>query len=365
MILKRNLIYFIPILFISCKQPGFIYPQQKDIVETVYASGKIIAEKEYNVYALNGGTIIKKLVKDGDTVVKGQMLYIIKTDVPAAKLDAAQTTYNNAQNNLSSQSRIINDLKLSMKNAALNFTNDSLQYHRLKNLFDQDVGTKSNLDNAYTNYQVSANQKKSATEKYYATLNDLKVNLSTAKSQLVNATNDMSNNFIRSESNGTVYQTLKETGEAVKINEPVAFIGPSKQRVIRLAVDQQDIDQIKTGQLVLLKTDVTGNKVYRATISQIYPLMNETDQTFRVDAVFEGGSDQPYIHSSVEANIIIKTSKRAMVIPRVALLAGDSVLIKRNDKTQTVAVKTGILSLDDAEIIAGLKVDDKVLIKSQ
>src|SRR5260221_13447996 len=105
------------IVVASCKHETNIHPQRKNIVETVYASGKIIAENEYNLYALSNGTVIKKLVKEGDTVKKGQVIYIINNDAPAAKLDAARSNFENAQSNISEQSRILKDLKLTMQNA--------------------------------------------------------------------------------------------------------------------------------------------------------------------------------------------------------------------------------------------------------
>ena len=65
-------------MIIACSQQSIIHPQRKDIVETVYASGKIISNNEYNVYALSSGTVIKKLIKEGDSVTKNEILYVIK-----------------------------------------------------------------------------------------------------------------------------------------------------------------------------------------------------------------------------------------------------------------------------------------------
>src|SRR5205807_10133495 len=123
----------------SCKNGNSIHPQRKDIIETVYASGKIMADSEYTVYALNAGTVIKKLVKEGDIVNKNQVLYIINNTAPKARLDAANVAYNNARQNLSSNSRVLSDLKIAMQNADIKFSNDSLQYTRLKNLWAQNI----------------------------------------------------------------------------------------------------------------------------------------------------------------------------------------------------------------------------------
>ncbi|MBS1596973.1 MAG: HlyD family efflux transporter periplasmic adaptor subunit [Bacteroidetes bacterium] len=359
----NKLLALVFIMFLaSCKHETTIHPERKNIVETVYASGKITAENEYSLFALSNGTVVKKLVKEGDTVKKGQVIYIINNDAPAAKLDAARSNFENAQSNISDQSRVLKDLKLSMQSAETRYENDSLQYIRLKKLLDQGIGTQNNLDNARATALISENQKKSAEEKYYSTLNDLHVNYQNAKSQLTGAKTDLDNYFIRAEENGLVFQTMKEQGEAVKLNEAVALLGETKSRLIRLAVDQQDISRLKIGQEVLLKTDVTGSTIYKASISKIYPTMNETDQTFRVDAVFLDNTDQHYIHSSVEANIIIQKKNNVLVVPRQALVSDDSVQVKESGKIKTVAVKTGIHTLNDVEIIEGLNESSSIVL---
>jgi len=355
------------LLFIlsGCDRTTVIHPERKNIVETVYASGKIISENEYSVFALSNGTVKEKLVKDGDTVSKGKVLYEINNESSSARLEAATANFELARLNLSPQSRILNDLKIGMQNAAIKFSNDSLNYSRMKNLLAQNATSKVNVDNAYANYTISLNQKKSAEEKYYSTMNELKLAFENAKSQLAAAQSELDNYFIKSESGGTVFQTLKEKGEAVHAGEVIALLGSTSQRIIKLSVDQQDIDKIKTGQEVLLKSDVTGNTIYHAAVSQIYPMMNELDQTYRVDALFNDSVPQRFIHSSVEANIIIQQKNNALIIPYKAISTGDSVKIKDGTKTKYIVVKTGIRTMEDIEIVSGLDESSEVIIPSQ
>jgi multidrug efflux pump subunit AcrA (membrane-fusion protein) len=347
--------------FSGCKNEGKHYPRRKDIMETVYASGKILADSEYMVYALNPGTVTEKLVKEGDQVKQGSALYLIRNTGPAARSAAADDIFRNAQENLSSNSRVLNDLKITMRNADLRYRNDSLLYSRYRNLWAQDIGTKVNLDNAQTQCQISNNDRNAAREKYFAAVNDLRVTLKSAQSQAISARADLANYTIRAESSGMVYQTLKENGEAVKTNEAVALMGKPGSRIIRLEVDQQDVDKIRTGQTVLLKTDVSGEQVFKAAITRIYPVMNEADQTFRVDAVFTGAVSQSFIHSSVEANIVIRYKRNCLVLPNTVLLAGDSLIIKQNGRKTTIAVKTGIHTMDEVEILSGINLQSEVI----
>jgi HlyD family secretion protein len=89
--------------------------------------------------------------------------------------------------------------------------------------------------------------------------------------------------------------------------------------------------------------------------------MNIADQTFRVDAEFTSTASNSYIHSSVEANIVIQKKSNALVVPRQALLSGDSIMIISSGDKKTVPVKTGILTLDDAEILSGIDEQTEVV----
>ncbi|MCQ6958702.1 HlyD family efflux transporter periplasmic adaptor subunit [Mucilaginibacter sp. JC4] len=291
--------------------------------------------------------------EEGDSVHRGQVLYILRHTAPAAKMEAAASVLLNARENISVRSRILNDLKIAQENADLKFRNDSSLYNRYKNLWAQNIGTKVNLDNAQTQYELSYNQMKSAREKYLSTLNDLQLSMKNAESTAAGSKADLENYFIRAESRGTVYQLFKEKGEAVKMNEPVALLGRSGARLVRLAVDQEDIRQISAGQQVLLKTDASGEHIFQARISRIYPVMNEADQTFRVDAVFDSQNGPAYLHSSVEANIIVARKTNCLTIPLAMLMAGDSIRVRENGRVLIRAIKTGIRTTNDVEVISG------------
>lgn len=338
----------------ACKQHPSTRPQRKNIVETVYASGTINPENEYTIYSLVSGTIVRKLVQDGDSVSKGQVIYIVRNEAQSARYDAAKQAFETAQLNSSETSPIIADLRLTMLNTESKFRTDSLQYNRSKRLLDSGAITQSQFDDMSTLYTLSLNAKRSAEQRYRSTVRDLAVAAANAKSQLAAAESDLENFSIKSDADGAVFQTMKELGEAVRVSEPVAILGERNKRTIRLAVDQQDVDRVEVGAQVLLKSDITGASIYEGKVVKVYPVMNVADQTFRVDAEFTGTIPTSFVHSSVEANIVIQKKPNALVIPRSLLLPGDSVLVVSDGKNKTVKVTTGILTLDDAEILSGL-----------
>ncbi len=358
------LIIIVVLFNASCKHEKTIHPVFKNIVETVYASGFVLPESEYKVFALSNGIITEKKVRDGDSIAAGGIVYVVNNESQSAVLAAAQTAYNNAAVNLSNSSPLLNDLRLIIQNAATKLVNDSLNFIRYANLLKEDAVSKTTYDNAKLAYTISLNQKKSADERIIAAKNDLQLALTTAQSQLTAAKEGLNNYYIKSDSSGTVFQTFKEKGEAVRAGELMALLGKKRKRIIRLSVDQQDIDKIQIGQVALLKIDVTTDKIYTAHISMIYPVMNEGDQTFRVDAMLPDSVAMPYIHSSVEANIIIQKKEHILIIPRSVLIGEDSVRIKTASEKKSVQIKTGIMTLDDVEILSGIDENTEIVCTS-
>src|SRR5207245_6005103 len=108
---RNAIVSIVLVCSLGCNKAPVTYPQRKDIIETVYASGKIVSGNEYKVSSLISGTIVKKLVKDGDTILKGQLLYIISHDAAKERFNAALKNYHVVSTNLSEQSPLLNDLK--------------------------------------------------------------------------------------------------------------------------------------------------------------------------------------------------------------------------------------------------------------
>jgi len=364
----RNLFFILATSFLafSCNKQEVVNPRKvSSIVESVYASGTIIPKNEHALFSLVNGVVLKKYVKDGDVVKKGQILYEISNGAPEARLNSARKAYEKSTADLGENSSVLTDVKAALENAQSKFSLDSSLYFKYKKMIAVDAVSQLQLDQAKVQYDMSLNAVKAAKQKYIAAKRDLNVSLSNAQSQLASAENDLNNFIIKSDVDGVVFKTFKEEGETVRMNENLAMLGNESGRIIKMQVDQGDIEKLKIGQQVLFKTDVSGNKIYEAKLSRIYPFMNENDQTFRVDAELPDSLTMNFVHITVESNIIIQEKKNTLVIPRKLLLKGDSVNVLENGTTKTIAVKTGILTLDDAEIILGLNEQSELVVPQE
>ncbi|MCW5906445.1 MAG: HlyD family efflux transporter periplasmic adaptor subunit [Chitinophagales bacterium] len=339
-----------------------VKPERKAITEAVYASGFLMPKNEYKVFALSDGYIVAKNKEGGDEVKRGEEIYRVQNDAVAAKLGASSSALELARLNASENSPVLLDLKSKIKSAEAKFKNDSLNYVRYKNMFDAQAVTKAQYDQAALAYEVSQNDLKSALENFKRTKDQLQVELKNAESMVAASNLDYGNYSIRSVMDGMVYDTYKDAGEAVRRTELVAIVGEKGAKILQLSVDQQDIDKVKLGQEVVVKLDVTGSKIYKAKVTKIYPAMNQQDQSFKVEAEFTENYEMNFVHTSVEANIIIAQKDNALIIPKNLIQAGDEVEVKGMGLNKKVKITRGLENLEFVEITKGVSDSDEIVI---
>lgn len=347
------------LLLSACKQNQVVKPTHKSLIEAVYASGFVVPKNEYKLYAISDGYIVKKLKEDGDEVKAGEALYQIQNESQSARFEAAENAYRIALQNLQSSSPVLQELQTAIENALLKYRNDSIAFVRVSNMFEHGAVTRNEFDKAQLALNVSKNEWLSTQERMRKTKDQLTIELKNAQSNLQSSGNDLNNYTLRSIIDGLVYETYKEQGELVRRNDMVALIGDKNEKIIQLAVDQQDIEKVKVGQKVLVKMDISGNKIYEARVEKVYPAMNQNEQSFRVDAIFEKGFEVNFIKTSVEANIVVSQRESTIVIPRKALIGENKVRLKNG---QEVEVKTGIGNLEEVEILSGISDNDELQI---
>lgn len=352
----KHICYFLIVFgFFSCgNKEKVIKAEKKLLIEAVYASGNIAPKNEYKVYALADGTIQQRLVNEGDEVKRNQMLFRIESDIQNAKLESARTNFSIAQQNLGQNSPILNEASIALQNATMKFEQDSVNYIRYKNVFESNAMTASEFDKVKLAYQISRNDLHAKKETYRKIRNQVLAEYQNAESQYKINTKDESNYLIGSQIDGIVYKIFPEQGEFVRRSEVLAILGNKKDFYLKLNVDETDIAKIKVGQEVLIKIDIFKEQIFKAKISKIYPQINGTEQSFRVDAEFEGQTPITLSGLSVEANIIIQRKESVWAIPKKILVGQDSVWVKRNGKTEKIKIQKGIENYDFVEIMGNV-----------
>lgn len=360
--LKQNSwILFLGIVWACQGKQETIQPQKKELIEAVYASGNTMPKNSYEVYATADGVLLEKLVQDGDIVEINQALFIIENDQQNIQQGNAQTNYQIARENYTNNSPIIREIEVSIETLRRKVSNDSLNFIRYRNLVSKGISTQADFEQAELKYETSKNELQLQKERLAKTKNQLYLELKNAESQYQLQSDRIGDYVIESLIEGKVYEVYKEVGELVRRNEPLALLGSPNAVHIELIVDELDIKRVKVGQEVLLQIDALGDETFEAKVSKIYPLLNPQNQSFRVDAQFLKAPKENFTGLTVEANIIIRKKKDALVIPKNYLLEGDSVWIQQGNDKQKIKVVKGIETLEEVEILQGLKISDLIV----
>lgn len=355
----RQLLIFVlfNFLILSCKEDvKSIKPTKGPITESVYASGFIKSKNQYKVISAVSGIVSDIFVNEGDIVKKGQPLFKIKNSTIGLNIEQAKISKE--LNEYSSNLLKVLDLENSIENARLKMLNDSVFLNRQKRLWDQDVGSKVELENRLLAYENSKNLFESAKIK----LEDLKRQLEIAERQANNnlrISETLASDFvIRSMIDGRVFSVLTEKGEFASAQTALAIIGDARHFLIELLVDEYDIAKLNTGQKVFLRMDSYKNEVFEAEINRIIPIMNEKSKSFKVEAFFTKSPSVLFPNMTVEANILIRTKENVLILPRNYLSENDEVFLKNGNK---VKVKTGLKDYQKVEILNGITDEDEII----
>lgn len=354
--MKKPLLFIGTFFLLSCgKKAETTKPIVAPISESIYASGLVKSQNQYQAFATVNGIIQDILLQEGDTVKKGMAILTIVNDAQRLSKENAELAANFADLNVNQGK--LNDAQQNIELAQRKLKNDSSLLARQQILWQQNIGSKVELEQRELAFQNSKSALYSARVKFEDLKRQLVLNAAQSQKTLQISSRLASDFTLRSDMNGIVYQLPKKKGELVTAQTPLAIIGDAEHFVLEMQVDEYDILKVEKGLKVLVTMDSYKGKVFDAVVTKIDPLMNERSKTFLVEATFSEAPKRLYPNVSFEANIILQTKEKALLIPRTYVINDSFVLKENGDK---VAVKTGLKDYKMIEIISGIGAEDEL-----
>jgi HlyD family secretion protein len=336
-----------------------------NVSNTITATGTLEAIRTISVGTQVSGVIDKIYVDYNSQVKAGDLL---------AELDkrTLTTSLENAQANL--------------ENAEAEVTYQTANYNRIKALFDKNLVSQNDYDQAIYNYTKAKATLKTAKLEY----NRSKINLNYAS--------------IHSPIDGIVLERAVDEGQTVaaSFNTPTLFsiANDLTQMQVEASIDEADIGKVKDGQRVTFTVDAFPEMKFDGQIVQIrlQPVIKSNVVTYTV--VVKANNPDMKLKPGMTASItvFVEEAKNVLMVSSKALhftpdqtmleeyLAGknkntgemvkinqDNVIlkpdssakmvwIKRGDQILPVQVKVGIDDDLNAQIIEGLKDSDEVVV---
>lgn len=351
-----TLTFGITVILSACSEKvATTSPTESAITESIYASGIIKSKNQYSVFAKVNGIVEHVYVESGDFVIKGSPILSIYNETQRLTNQNANLTADFY--NFNSNVKQLNELKNKIEIAKLKMASDSVSFERQKKLKASNAGTDVEYDASQLAFQASSSNYQSAITNYEEYKRQLTFNSSQAQRNAQISGLAEKDFTVYSEIDGRVYTINKEKGEMINIQSELAVIGDSKLFILEMQVDERDILNIKLGQRVIVTMDSYGHQTFEAKITKIYPFMDTKSKTFKLEAEFLEQPETLYPNMNFEANIVINTKAKTLLIPRNCLV-NDSFVI--NEKGDTIPVVTGLKNYQQVEILSGLTLTDKI-----
>jgi HlyD family secretion protein len=352
----NKLVFISSLILVSCgKKAETINPIIAPISESIYASGLVKSQNQYQAFPSVNGIIQDVLLQEGDTVQKGMAILTIVNDAQRLSKENAELAANFADINVNQGK--LNEAQQNIELAQRKWKNDSSLLARQQLLWQQNIGSKIELEQRELAFQNAQSAIYSARIKQEDLRRQLVLNAAQSQKTLQISSRLASDFTLRSNIDGIVYQLPKKKGEWVNTQTPLAIIGDANHFVLEMQVDEYDILKVEKGLKVLVTMDSYKGKVFDAVVTKIDPLMNERSKTFLVEATFGKAPKRLYPNVSFEANILLQTKEKALLIPRTFVINDSFVLKENGDK---VAVKTGLKDYKMIEILSGISVKDEL-----
>ena len=327
------------------------------LTQSVYVSVTVQPDSLYEVFSSVNGILACNLVSEGEKVKKAAPLLQIINNTLKLNTENVRLSYELAQKNYSGNTAVLLSIEDEIKAAQLKLYNDSINFFRQKNLWEQRIGSKAQFDSKQLSYELSRNNIGSIKTKYNRTKNELETQLNQASNSYKNLIITAQDYTVTSKINGKVYALYKNPGEIVSPQQPLALLGSKDTFVIELLVDEVDIVTIFEEQKVVVTLDAYPNEIFLAQVTRIYPNKDERSQTFKVEATFTDPPKTLYPGLSGEGNIIIAVKENGLTIPR------DFLFDKNKVKTEAgiIEVTTGLQTEDQIEIRSGISTKTRLL----
>ena len=281
----------------------------KDVPQSDVYTANVEAYAKNNIAPQSPSRIQKIYVEVGDFVRAGQIV---------AKMDEVS----------------LNQSKLSM-------ANDSLEYSRIKKLYEQGGVSKSDFDAMELKYNVTRSQYQNLLE----------------------------NTILRSPVSGVITARNYDQGDMYG-GSPIYVVEQITPVKLYVGISEMDYTRVKKNDTVTLTADALPGKTFTGRIARIYPTIDAATHTFTAE-VNVANSDRllrPGMYARVTVNF---GSNHSIVVPDDCVVKQQgsgvrSVFVLQNDNTvKEVVVTLGRHFGTEYEILSGIAEGDKVVVKGQ
>jgi len=237
--------------------------ETRKVTETVTASGKIQPETEVKLSSEVSGEVVELLVKEGDVVKKGQLLFKVRPDILKSGYDRASASYN-------SQRASVGSAEQQLKQSQGTFANEEGIYKRNVELFKKKVISVAEFDAAKAAYSTAKTSLEGAKQSLIAA----KFNLAQSGANVQEASANLAKATTYAPVDGVISKLSVELGD--RILGTAQFAGTEIMRIsnlnsmeVNVDVNENDINRVNVGDSAAIEVDAFADKKFKGVVTEI------------------------------------------------------------------------------------------------
>ena len=302
--------------------------ERGDLAATIELLGTVINDRTVTITALLDGRLTAIEAREGDAVEAGEALATLDVREATTRLAKAKAELELARRRLASAER---------------------EDERLRGLSRNGATTRQTVDDTAD------------------ALDDARLSLAVAEFDVVLMRLALDDAVIGAPFAGTVIEQSAETGQWVEAGTPLFRLVASDGTVIEAEVDAGDSARVALGLPVTLSSDAWPERTWRSAVSWIAPdVRGETTNRFAVRLPL--GADAPPLKLGQRVDLALEIER----VEGVATLPLDALVehapgryhafVLEAGRARRVDVEVGLVTIDAAEIVAGVADDALVLV---
>jgi multidrug efflux pump subunit AcrA (membrane-fusion protein) len=329
----------------------------RDMQRSVEAVGTLDPNEEVTVSSLVEGTVEKLFVDLGDTVRTGQVIAELDTRELELAMHQQQAALQQelARLGIADANASVDEATTSqVRQAVATFEEAKLRLDRTKQLVDQGVLSKQQLDEQQARYDVAEAAVRSARE----TVRNIRATIAARKASLTLAEKKLADAKVTAPISGFIKDRLVSQGQFLKSNSPVVNIVQNSPLKLRVDVPESAVAFVRAGRPVQFHVDAFPERTFEGRISRISPSVDQQSRTLKIEAIVNNpdGTLKPGFF----ARATIQTDRKdtVLVVPAAALFnfSGlEKLFVIENGKVAERIVRSGTRLDGQIEIIEGVK----------
>jgi RND family efflux transporter MFP subunit len=321
-----------------------ITASSQNISEQIKSFGNIRAQEIVQVTPQVSNRVTKIYADLGDTVEQGEVL---------AKI--YDTTYRDQFQQAKSQ----------LEQSRASYVRDSLQFQRQKELYQKDLISSTEFDNARATFESS------------------KAQFQSSKASLTESRENLNNTEVTSPVYGVVLSRNISEGDVASTGQTAFEVANLVGLQARVFLPLEEWRQVEIGHKVNFRVSNQPDVSGKGRVTQISPRLNANTGLGEVVISLTESGQSIYQGVLVESIINVATHQNAVVIPRAALVENvqtiiepesNSIQLKRSYsvfivKSDSMAMQQeitlGIEQGDQIEVTEGIQAGDEIVITGQ